>query len=118
LVDKGTEALRNTFDTIHSPASLPAVLNANQKSLLRLKCRVINNFQWDLLFPPSGNPPFSNTFDVTLLTILFQNICGLPKTEWDTMPRDTDRSIQENIVRIKLYRNNVTLCTCSVNSSG
>jgi hypothetical protein len=33
LVDNGTEALRNTFDTIHSPASLPAGLNANRKSL-------------------------------------------------------------------------------------
>ena len=37
LVDKGTEALRNTFDGIHAPASLSAVLNANKTSLLRLK---------------------------------------------------------------------------------
>jgi hypothetical protein len=105
LIDKGTEALRNTFDAIHASVNLPAVLNANRKSLLRLKFRVINNSQWDLLFPPSGNPPDSKTFDVTLLTILFRNICGLPKTGWDAMPGDTDRSMQENIVRIKLYRN-------------
>ena len=43
LVDKGTEALRNTFDGIHPPASLPGVLNFNKSSLLKLKPRVINN---------------------------------------------------------------------------
>jgi WD40 repeat protein len=107
LVDKGTDALRNTFDSIHPPANLSAVLNANRKSLLRLKFRVINNSQWDLLFPPSGNPPDSKTFDVTLLTVLFRNICGLPSTGWDAMPPDTDRSMQANIVRLKSFRNKV-----------
>ena len=109
LVDKGTEALRNTLDAIHLPANLPAVLNANRKSLLRLKFRVINDSQWDLLFPPSGNPPDSKTFDVTLLTVLLRNICGFPSpaTGWNTMPPDADRSPQANIVRIKLFRNHV-----------
>ena len=107
LVDKGTEALRKTFDGIHRPASLPAVLNANKTSLLRLKPRVINNSQWNLLYPPSGNPPDVKTFDVTLLTVLFRNICGFPTTGWSGMPVDTDRSTQANIVRIKSYRNEV-----------
>jgi hypothetical protein len=109
LVDKGTDALRNTFDAIHLPTNLRRELNANLKSLLRLKFRVINNSQWDLLFPPSGNPPDSKTFDVTLLTVLFRNICGFtaPSTGWDAMPPDTDRSMQANIVRLKLFRNEV-----------
>jgi WD40 repeat protein len=109
LVDKGTEALRNTLDAIHPPANLPAVLNGNKKSLLRLKFKVINGHQWDLLFPPSGNPPDSKTFDVTLLMVLLRNICGLPPpaTGWNTMPPDTDRSPQANITRIKLFRNEV-----------
>ena len=107
LVDKGTEALRNTFDAIHSPANLPAVLNANRTSLLRLKHRVINNSQWYLLFPRSGNPPDSKTFDITLLTVLFRNICGLPPTGWGAMPPDTDRSMQANIVRLKFLRNEI-----------
>ena len=107
MVDKGTEALRNTFDGIHRPASLPAVLNANKTSLLRLKPRVINNSQWNLLYPPSGDPPDAKTFDVTLLTVLFRNICGFPKTGWSVAPVDTDRSTQANIVRIKSYRNEV-----------
>ena len=107
LVDKGTEALRNTFDSIHSPANLSAVLSANKISLLKLKPRVINDLQWDLLYPPSGSPPDSKTFDVTLLTVLFRNICGLLKTGWDAMPADSDRSMQANIVRIRLFRNEV-----------
>jgi hypothetical protein len=77
------------------------------QACLRLKFRVINNSQWDLLFPPSGNPTVSKTSDVTLLTVLFRNICGLPKTGWDAIPVETDRSVQENIVRIKSYRNKV-----------
>ena len=107
LVDIGTEALRNTFDGIHSTASLTAVLSANKTSLLKLKPRVINDSQWDLLYPPSGNPPDSKTFDVTLFTILFRNICGLPKTGWGTMPVDSNRSMHANIVRIRLFRNEV-----------
>ena len=85
LVDKGTEALRNTFDNIRSPANLSAALTAHKTFLQKLKPRVINDCQWDLLYPPSGKAPDSKTFDVTLLTVLFRNICGLPKTGWGTI---------------------------------
>ena len=107
LVDKGTEALRNTLDAIHPPANLAAALNTNKATLLRLKPRVINVPQWDLLFPPSGNPPDSKTFDVTLLTVLLRNICGFiaPARGWNTMPPGADRSPQANFTRIRLYRN-------------
>ena len=109
LVDKGTEALRITLDAIYAPANLPAVINTNKATLQTLKPRVINDNQWDLLFPPSGNPPDSKTFDVTLLTILLRNLSGLPPpvTGWNTMPPDTDNSIEANITRIKLFRNQV-----------
>ena len=110
LVDKGTEALRNTFDGIHSPSNLSAVLSANKTCLLKVKPRVINNSQWDLLYPPSGNPPDSKTFDVTLLAVLFRNICpplSAPKTGWNAMPVDGDRSTEANIVRIKFFRNEI-----------
>ena len=102
LVDKGTEALRNTFDGIHPPAQ--SCQSSSKTCLSKLK--VINNRQWNLLYPPSG-PPDSKTFDVTLLTVLFRNICGFPKTGWSVMPVDTDRSTKANIVRIKSYRNEV-----------
>ena len=109
LVDKGCEALRMTFDAIHPPANLTTVLNAKKSVLLKLKRRVINVTQWDLLFPPSGNPPDSKTFDITLLTVLLRNICGLhpPATGWNIMPPNADNSSPANITRIKLLRNDV-----------
>ena len=108
LVDKGTAALRIYFDGIHPPANLLAVLTKKKKSLSKLKVKkIINNSQWGLLFPPSGDPPSSATFDITLLTILFRNICTLPApaTGWNKMPPSTDNSPQANITRIKLLRN-------------
>ena len=109
LVDKGCEALRKTLDAIHPPASLNTVLNTNRSVLLKLKPRVINFTQWNSLFPPSGNPPDVKTFDITLLTVLLRNICGLhpPATGWNTMPPNTDNSPAANITRIKLLRNEV-----------
>ena len=110
IVEQGTEALRNALEDIHPPAKLQRVLIANKKSLLKLNPRLINDNQWNLLFPPSGNPPDLKSFDVTLLTVLLRHIsCYLlrPATEWDTMPPDKDRSIQANVVRIKLLKNEV-----------
>ena len=105
LVDNGTEALRNTFDAIHPPSTLPGVLAYNKKILARLRFQYINNYQWNLLYPPSGNPD-SKTFDLKLLFILIRNVCGFfaPKTGWNVMPVDTDKSISANIVRIKMCR--------------
>ena len=103
LVDKGTEALRNVFDAIHPPARLPTVLAVNRISLRELRyLGFINHQQWFSLFPLSCNPPDSKAFDLKLLTILLQNICGLPSTGWDVMPTDGDRSVQANITRIEL----------------
>jgi hypothetical protein len=110
IVEQGTKALRNALEDMHPPAKLQRVLAANRKSLSKLKPRLINDTQWNLLFPPSGNPPDLKSFDVTLLTVLLRNISSyLHRTaiEWDTMPPDTDRSIQANVVRIKLLKNEV-----------
>ena len=109
LLDKGCEALRMAFDATRPRANLITVLNANKSVLQKLKPRVINVTQWDLLFPPSGNPPDSKTFDITLLTVLLRNICSLhsPATGWNRMPSDKDNSPGANITRIKLLRNEV-----------
>ena len=106
LVDKGTEVLRKKFDSIHPPSNLAAVLNTNKRILQWLKPKVINASQWDLLYPTSGLPDSQN-FDVTLLTILLRNICGLssPATGWDALPPTSDTSDAANIARIKYRRN-------------
>ena len=48
-------------------------------------------------------------FDITLLTILLRNICELspPATGWNVMPPVEDTSKSADIVRIKLFRNQV-----------
>jgi len=108
LIDGGTTVLRNVFDGFHPPANLAANLNANRRLLNNLvKKKVLHQPQWDLLFPPSGATPDSNTFDITLLFLLLINICGLspPPSGWHKPPPSSDTSREANLARIKLYRN-------------
>jgi hypothetical protein len=116
IVDGGTEALRNAFRKSH-PGNLQVVLSCtcspttscNQHILSRLRSRPkrINDDQWEKLYPPTSNPPNINDFDITLLSVLLRNVCGLspPCLGWDKMPNVSDHSIEADIVRIKLYRN-------------
>ena len=108
LIDGGTTVLRNVFDGFHPPANLAANLNANYLTLDHLyKKKVLHKSQWDLLFPPGGATPDSNTFDITLLFLLLTNICGLssPPSGWHKPPPLSDTSREANLARIKLYRN-------------
>ncbi|CAB3983839.1 Ankyrin repeat domain-containing 50 [Paramuricea clavata] len=111
IIDQGTETMRKYLDSIHSPANLPAVLNANRATLNRLHTRrVINLEQMNLLFPPPGMPPTtSSNYDITLLFILIRNICGLtpPRStrSWDANPPSFDITPEANLARIKYYRN-------------
>ena len=110
LVDGGTKALRHTFDTVHPPENLYGVLNSPAElSTLQVlkKKKVINDSQWDKLYPsPSVT---SIDFDITLLMVLLRNICGLtaPVTGWDSLPPASDTSVEDNIARVKYYRNSV-----------
>ncbi|XP_028416315.1 uncharacterized protein LOC114540239 [Dendronephthya gigantea] len=108
LVDKGGDALRLALHSVHPPSSLASALNANRATLQRIRYNIIKAPQWDLLFPISGAPD-SNNFDITLLTVLLRNICGLspPATGWNVMPPVSDTSISANILRVKMFRNEV-----------
>jgi len=108
LIDGGTSVLRKVFDGYHPPAKLAAHLNACYSVLYNLYYfKVLNNDQWNKLFPPGGVAPDSNTFDITLLFILLTNICGLsrPRWWWNTNPHPSDISPEANLARIKFYRN-------------
>ena len=108
LIDGGTTVLRSVFDGFHPPANLGADLSTNLPILNNLfKKKVLRQPQWDLLFPPGGATPDSNTFDITLLFLLLTNICGLssPTSGWHKPPPLSDTSREANLVRIKLYRN-------------
>ena len=114
LVDVGSQVLRSTFDKIHPPATLHTVLGstsvhcATLQSLYKGKKKVLNPTQWGKLYP-SHSLVSSATFDITLLTVLLRNICGLgpPANGWDRLPLATNISIADDIARVKYYRNTV-----------
>ena len=108
LIDGGTMVLRKIFDRYHPPANLQANLNANYGTLNNLlRKRVLHQLQWKKLFPPGGATPDSNTFDITLLFLLLNSICGLspPPSGWHTKPSANDTSVEANLARIKFFRN-------------
>ena len=108
LIDGGTTVLRTIFKRYHPPANLLADLHGNYVTLNNLlKKRVLHRPQWDLLFPPGGATPDSNTFDITLLFLLLTNICGLsrPLSFWHSKPPPSDTSLEANLARIKFFRN-------------
>ena len=127
ILDGGTEALRKVFQGIQT-GNLQVVLSCKSNSstctssssmctsstcnyccLFALKRRnVINQNQWDKLYPAHPNKPNVNDFDITLLSVLLRNICGLSPpstTGWDNVPTPSDHSVEADIVRIKLFRN-------------
>ena len=108
LIDGGTQALRELLHSFIPRPKLQTVLNNNYASLQDLrKKRNLFDGQWEKLFPSSGDPSDSKTFDITLLHLLLREICNLkaPPTGWHKMPSDTDCSREANIVRIKCLRN-------------
>ena len=102
VIDGGTYVLREFLHSIHPPTTLQGVFNNNKGKLEKLP-----ESQREILFPPSGNPPDSNLFDITLLNLLLRKVCNLkePSTGWHELPEDSDISPGANIVRIKCYRN-------------
>ena len=114
LVDVGSQVLRSTFDKVHPPATLHTVLGSTSvhyltlQSLYKGKKKVLNPTQWGKLYP-AHSPVSSATFDITLLTVLLRNICGLgpPTNGWDRLPLATSISIADDIARVKYYRNTV-----------
>ena len=107
VIDGGTQALRNVLQKCHPGKSIQAILAAEKHKISSLKGKLINQTQWDVLYPKSPNVPDINNFDITLLSILLRNICGLATTGWGKMPNANDLSDKANIVRVRLFRNEV-----------
>ena len=112
LVDVGSCVLRETFDRLRPQGALSDVLTSppvmSVLQLLRRK-RVLNQKQWEILFPANMQSVASKEFDITLLMVLLRNICDLvpPVTGWDGSPPAKDISLEADIARIKHYRNTV-----------
>ncbi|XP_068734581.1 E3 ubiquitin-protein ligase DZIP3-like, partial [Montipora capricornis] len=111
LVDVGTQALRDTFDAIHPPATLHQILSAHPALQSLRKRRILNPTQWGKLYPTHPSSVSSASFDITLLMVLLKNICSLTPPastgSWDKLPLPGDNSPEANIARINYYRNHV-----------
>ena len=118
LIDGGTDVLRKFLDFVYpEPKSLADELKNNYSRFQKLRSkRVIVDQQWKKLFPPSGDPPDSRTFDITLLHLLIREVCYLPAPSngWHKMPAVDDESLEANITRIKCFRNEL----CHSESTG
>ncbi|XP_071178410.1 uncharacterized protein [Mytilus edulis] len=100
-------AVRSYFDREFPPTYLPSTLNTNYNTLddLKLK-RVLNQAQWNLLFPTNG-APVSTTFDVTLMICLIRNLTSVtqPINGFDKLPLPVETTPGADLARIKWYRN-------------
>ena len=112
LVDVGSQVLRETFDRMRPRGRLDTVLGTpptsdTLKSLLKRK--VLNPSQWSILYPAIKSSVSSEKFDITLMMVLLRNICGLtpPAAGWDALPSPTDVNCEDDLARIKYYRNTV-----------
>ena len=112
LVDVSSQVLRGTFDRIRPRGRLDTVLGTpptsdTLKSLLKKK--VLNPSQWSILYPAIKSSVSSEKFDITLMMVLLRNICGLtpPAAGWDALPSPTDVNCEDDLARIKYYRNTV-----------
>ena len=109
LIAGGTSILKEVFDSIHPPSTLPAVLSISAVKA-QLKGARLTKPQRDCLYPaPAGCYGRSSDFDITLLFCLLRQICGLtsPPLGWDELPATADQTVSADLARVKFYRNTV-----------
>ena len=115
LMRGGLALLREVFDNIHPPASLPAVLGTNKVHLQNLRTttgnKVLTYAERKCLYNPHGPGTYGKSaeFDISILYKLLRSICSLtaPVTGWDKLPNSADPSREADIVRIRCYRNKI-----------
>ena len=110
LMCGGLRLVRETFDSVHSPADLPLRLG-DPTIQTQLRGARLTRPEWNCLYPPSGGYGKSTDFDITLTFRLLRTICNLTPPPgprgWDDLPNNSDHSLEADLVRIKYYRNDV-----------
>ena len=114
LIDVGSKALRDIFDGFYTPGNLHAFLSSSsvQSKLESLRKRkILHPTQWSKLFPAVPTTVSSADFDITLLSVLLRNICGLSPpastASWDKPPPPADKCREADVVRVRDFRNTV-----------
>ncbi|XP_053402197.1 E3 ubiquitin-protein ligase DZIP3-like [Mercenaria mercenaria] len=107
-IDHGTTVVRNIIDDKCSDIPLTTFLARERRTINTLRAKqVISKVQFDLLYPQSGSPTTSD-FDITLVIYLLLNLkhFGLnPKYTWNVALRPGDTSLEADICRLQMYRN-------------
>ena len=111
IVDFGSEILRDVLLQLVKPSTLETVLQANTIAIDNLLLRkVIYPKQHDLL---TNITPNVEEFDVSLLVVVFRNICPnvpAPILGWNVkVPDSNDFSLAADLLRLRNIRNAV--CT-------
>ena len=110
LMRGGVNLLRETFDSIHSPADLPLRL-ADPAIQVQLGGARLTQPERACLNPSPGMYGKSNDFDITLIFKLLRTICNLTPPPgprgWDDLPNSSDHTLVADLVRIKYYRNEI-----------
>ena len=109
LMRGGVQLLRETLDSIHSPADLPLRL-ADPAIQAQLKGAGLTRPERACLYPSTGVYGKSKDFDITLIFKLFRTICSLTPPGprgWDNLPNRSDHTLVADLVRIKYYRNEI-----------
>ena len=108
VVDVGSEVLRDVLLQLVKPRTLEAVLQANINTINKLRGKVLFPEQYALLI---NVPPNAEDFDISLLVIIFRNICPNvppPSLGWKTKKPDrNDFSLAADLQRLKNIRNSV-----------
>ncbi|XP_071159030.1 E3 ubiquitin-protein ligase DZIP3-like [Mytilus edulis] len=101
-------AARIFFDGEFAQACLDATIKKEYNKLFDLKKKhIINQSQWNLLFPRFPYVPDSKTFDVTLVILLLRNLTPItpPLCGFDRLPSARETTPASDLARIKHYRN-------------
>ena len=112
LINEGTQAVRRILDNKITPGDLQNVLNKTRNkrtfNYLLNNAKILNQRQYNLLYPPAGQIPSSANFDITLLILLIRNLCGLQPSNWsgwNQNPQPNDQSQVADVIRIRQFRN-------------
>ena len=108
ILEGGTELLRQKFDQLIPPANLPGTLQKEKANLLKLPRNVLTISMSQKLYLRAGAFGKSGDFDISLLMVLFRHLCGLKalltSNNWGSMPIDSDKSLEADILQLKIYR--------------
>ncbi|XP_060574815.1 E3 ubiquitin-protein ligase DZIP3-like [Ruditapes philippinarum] len=112
IIDGGLTSLRNYVDQeLAAQSSTLSTCLAYEKARIKLLKgkKIITQVQYDLLYPSSGTVSTSD-LDITLIICLVRNLKFFrlnSKFNWNIPPVQSDTSIEADICRLKLFRNEI-----------